>query len=590
MWIKTREEFNKILKSQGLDYQVTKKLKLKTVDGEQTISEGILDVKKITFHHFELFKEVFFHCAYLQAENSVKKNTTFKWQASANPEEEFDFNFKEAIGNTDYARQLMRGQNIAIYKPEIFNKIVDAIFTVLIDLKKEESLQHVGWEHRHNPIKKEYSFYGIQDDLNITKERTLQKTIRLLAMSTGKDSFGFATVKDVLDKLNPETSYPLFLTAIYATIDPRMVKTKIPLPVNLCGKYAKRKNDHHQTPQQIANIMANFGFEPKTNITKLNCIRKTFSQISLQESAQSMISKCHLLWDMPVIVQTKNLAIPKSSRDYRRIQEEANGLNNKHGCRFYPIFITEIPMEQDGIFKIRVTGSETIATEDALDYAEKMQAFFDNFIFELPDLHERYLNPKDSYRTKNIEHLNAIKRKVYTNLVNDELFDQNMNPFAIAFADSLAILNMSVEKELESKNNAENRNNFNAVTKFTKDCIPILKQALQLPWATEKVEIDIIELFLDFVNDIVKNNLTENTPFRTKEEGTYICIEDRSLFQYFEEKYNLKDTRFAICSWLKAEGFLKTNKKGFVISRQSSGEKVTMIAIDQEKLSTITGN
>ena len=63
MWIKTRDDINKIFKDQKTDFYLNG---LSLYKDDSLISKGFIQVKSVNLHFYDHSKEAIFHCIYFQ--------------------------------------------------------------------------------------------------------------------------------------------------------------------------------------------------------------------------------------------------------------------------------------------------------------------------------------------------------------------------------------------------------------------------------------------------------------------------------------------------------------------------------------------
>lgn len=582
MWEEKADIINEIFANLGLNYYVDEET-YQLYHKDDIVSDGFVYVNSVSLWHCSFFKTATFNCTYMQKVGTkVTKNFRIEWNDDIHKESgtfDADFTSKPVDEDEDnIAQKLLQNTKIRIYKKHRFNNAVKALFQAYAYQKRDEELMHIGWMTYQNIEGEEiHGFRGITEELILSPYKKSEKAIKLLTNITPQFRPQVSRLMEVLEQLNAEVSYPIFLAVIYMITDKEILKDKPQIILNISGKYKRDKTPGLLSPHKLANILCNF----ENNLhgqRDLNIIQRKNSHISLQEPSTSITRKLSSYKDMPVIVHTKKTTVSKNCSDYKNIIQTSKKLadyNEKEKTTFarsFPVILTEKPMDTQDVVNLNITHiiSPNI---DEKPIIREIQSFYRYYIEQSLPYRKKALNKIfDSNCSK---WLGTSIIQNFKDLTSDTCYDERKNYIALVYATALAIF--------ETIMSEKKYNGFvEEFDQFKGKAIVYIKPLLLYPWMEEEPPVDAIPLFVNYVHEILKCN---EHLYKTFENDEMVFLQFPECIADFEAKHGLRNTKDRICRQLKKDGFLKTNKSGgYFISRQIEKNRYKVLAIYKESL------
>ena len=586
MWIKTRDDINKIFKDQKTDFYLNG---LSLYKDDSLISKGFIQVKSVNLHFYDHSKEAIFHCIYFQKDIPPLKvpHIQIKWFAFDEETSFYDIDFSEMIDQTNPAEKLKANKEVRIYEDKPFNKAVKTILKQVIKWRRDELLQHIGWGLKfHNKKEPEYFFWGKLDEFTLTKQGKFIGKYSILPRNN-KEPFSFSELETLFDQIDPAVCYPLFLAVVYSMIDPQIFGVKYPLYINICGKYKRdKKRGMFLSPQFIANLLCNFDFNTTEN-RQLHGIKRSAHNISVNDDSQTIHDKIILNQDFPVIVFGGKREISGSSKAYRQIEKYMEEIHGRTNSKFTPFFITEKPIQRDEIICLKISNAKKSVSVDTNETICRLHNFYEKLISDLYDFFTHfYITIKGFTRDHQIK-MNELKKAQRDNLRPSVLFDDNRSNELDAFASAMAVLYAINEYNNEYNHidlsDEERENANNEFLSFADRTLRWTCPLLQLPWIDNTPQQDTPSLFLEYVHNALKNNFAD-IPYFTNITEDMVFLAYPDCIKHFCEAKGFVDSRNEICRFLKDHGYLKTNKNGYFVSKQVAKVKHNVLAIKANML------
>ena len=588
MWKEKVDTMNEIFDCCGLKFYIdTDNFRL--YHDEELISDGFIYVNSVSLQYYEFFKTADFNCTCFQVVGSkVEKKFRVQWEDEI--DENFgaydaDFSTKEKSEEDKIAEKLQKNPGIEIYNKKRFNKAARSVLQAYVYIKCEEMRSHVGWMTCLDyDGKTYYEFRGITDEATILSKGKPFRRVYLLSDAEKTLAPRLDRTMQILNQMNEEVSYPVFLAVLYMLTDKDLLESKPKIYLNISGRFRRDGTLHFLSPHGLANMLCNFE-NNLANQRNLNVIQKAYSNISMQESTGMVSHKISVFRDMPMIVHSKKTTISKNCRDYQRMIKLSGDLAEEvltekgkpiYFAHSFPVFLTEQPMEDAGIFNIHIKNNVVAEDFDEKKAIMEIRSFYRHFIEQLMD-----------YRDKMIAEPNLGKwlqkaiKKYCRELTSDDLYDENNAHIVVAYATALAVLETILfEKSYEGL--------WEDFQIFRDKVMASVKPLLLFPWIEEPPKIDVVSTFLQYVAAIIKS---EEQPFKIFDSGELIYLQFPECVTAFEKQYGISQTKDAIGRHLKKNGWIKTNKSGgYFVSRQVHKVKYKVLAVYRKVLEDCTAD